>query len=62
MKRKETDFTNNTDIFRHKTLEERAADFGGKIELDGEFNWGIPEGNERWEFDDDSHIDPKPQP
>ena len=43
--------------FLHKTLEERAADFGGKFELDGEFDWGIPVGNERWGVDDDSHID-----
>ena len=26
--------------FRHKTLEERAAEFGGKLDLDGEFDWG----------------------
>ena len=33
---------------RHKTLEERAAEFGGKLDLDGEFNWGEPEGREIW--------------
>ena len=43
--------------FLHKTLEERALDFGGKLELDGEFDWGIPVGNECWELEDDSHID-----
>lgn len=34
--------------FRHKTLEERAAEFDGKLNLDGEFDWGEPEGRERW--------------
>ena len=33
---------------RHKTLEERAAEFGGKLDLDGEFNWREPEGREIW--------------
>ena len=33
---------------RHKTLEERAAEFGGKLDLDGEFNWGEPAGREIW--------------
>ena len=26
--------------FRHKTLEERAAEFDGKLMLDGEYDWG----------------------
>ena len=34
--------------FRHKTLEERAAEFGGKLSLDGEFDWGKPVGREVW--------------
>ncbi len=34
--------------FRHKTLEERAAEFGGKLDLDGEFDWGEPAGREVW--------------
>ncbi len=34
--------------FRHKTLEERAAEFGGELKLDGEFNWGEPLGREVW--------------
>ena len=38
--------------FLHKTLEERVADFGGKLNLDGEFDWGIPEGRERLESDE----------
>lgn len=33
---------------RHKTLEERAAEFGGKLELDGEYDWGGPVGREVW--------------
>lgn len=37
-----------TKPFRHKTLEERAADFGGKLNLDGEFDWGQPAGREVW--------------
>lgn len=27
--------------FQHKTLEERAAEFGGKLGLDGEYDWGV---------------------
>ncbi len=34
--------------FRHKTLEERAAEFGGKLNLDGEFDFGEPMGREVW--------------
>ncbi len=34
--------------FRHKTLEERAAAYGGKLALDGEFDWGEPVGREIW--------------
>ncbi|RHP31971.1 AbrB/MazE/SpoVT family DNA-binding domain-containing protein [Lachnotalea sp. AF33-28] len=34
--------------FRHKTLEERAAEFDGKLMLDGEYNWGEPMGREAW--------------
>lgn len=37
-----------TKSFRHKTLEERAADFDGKLNLDGEFDWGQPTGREVW--------------
>ena len=32
--------------FRHKTLEERAAEYNGKLSLDGEFDWGEPKGRE----------------
>ena len=34
--------------FRHKTLEERAAEYGGQLNLDGEFDWGEPVGREIW--------------
>ena len=35
--------------FRHKTLEERAAEYGGNLNLDGELDWrGDPVGNEVW--------------
>ena len=34
--------------FRHKTLEERAAEFNGKLMLDGEYDWGEPIGREVW--------------
>lgn len=35
--------------FRHRTLEERAAEFDGKLNLDGEYDWGEPMGREAWE-------------
>ncbi|MGN0484030.1 MAG: AbrB/MazE/SpoVT family DNA-binding domain-containing protein [Lachnospiraceae bacterium] len=35
--------------FRHKTLEERAAVYGGALNLDGEYDWGEPQGREVWE-------------
>lgn len=34
--------------FRHKTLEERAAEFNGKLMLDGEYDWGEAVGREAW--------------
>ncbi|MBQ1241030.1 MAG: AbrB/MazE/SpoVT family DNA-binding domain-containing protein [Lachnospiraceae bacterium] len=34
--------------FKHKTLEERAAAFGGELNLDGEYDWGEPLGREVW--------------
>lgn len=34
--------------FQHKTLEERAAEFGGNLNLDGEYDWGEPMGREVW--------------
>lgn len=37
-----------TKSFRHKTLEERAAEFNGKLMLDGEYDWDEPVGREVW--------------
>lgn len=34
--------------FSHKTLEERAAEYEGKLMLDGEYDWGGPAGREVW--------------
>ena len=34
--------------FRHRTLEERAAEFDGKLMLDDEYDWGEPVGREVW--------------
>lgn len=34
--------------FKHKTLEERASEFGGNLNLDGEFDWGEAVGREEW--------------
>lgn len=34
--------------FRHRTLEERAADFGGKLGPYEEYDWGEPVGREIW--------------
>ena len=34
--------------FRHKSLEERAAEYNGKLNLDGEFDWVEPLGREVW--------------
>ena len=37
-----------TKTVRHKTLEERAMKFDGKLLLDGEYDWGEPVGREVW--------------
>ncbi len=34
--------------FKHKSLEERAAEFEGKLNLNGEYDWGEPVGREVW--------------
>ncbi len=34
--------------FKHRTLEERAQEFGGKLNLDGEIDWGEAAGRELW--------------
>lgn len=33
---------------KHKTLEERAAEYNGQLNLDGEYEWGTPVGREVW--------------
>lgn len=38
-----------TKPFCHKTLEERAAEFDGKLMLDGEYDWDEPVGREMWQ-------------
>ena len=35
--------------FRHKTLEESAERYGGKLNLNGEYDWGERVGREGWE-------------
>ena len=32
----------------HKSLEERSAEYGGNLHLDGELNWGEQKGREKW--------------
>lgn len=34
--------------FRHKTLEERASEYNGRLMLDGEYDLGEPVGREVW--------------
>lgn len=34
--------------FCHKTLEELATEFGGNLNLDGEYDWGESVGREVW--------------
>ena len=34
--------------FRHRSLKERAAEYGGKLNLSGEIDWGEPMGDEVW--------------
>lgn len=34
--------------FKHRSLEERAAEYGGGLGLDGEYDWGDPVGREKW--------------
>lgn len=35
-------------VFKHKTLEERAAEFGGQLGPYEEFEWDEPVGREQW--------------
>lgn len=34
--------------FQHRTLQQRAAAFNGKLNLSEELDWGEPQGNEVW--------------
>lgn len=34
--------------FKHRTLEERAKEYGGQLNLDGEYDWGDTVGREVW--------------
>lgn len=34
--------------FPHRSLKERAASFGGRLNLSDELDWGEPAGNEVW--------------
>ena len=34
---------------RHRTLEERAKEYGGKLGPYEEYDWGEPVGRERWQ-------------
>lgn len=34
--------------FRHRGLKERAAEYGGKLNLSEEIDWGEPAGDEVW--------------
>ena len=39
----------------HKSLEERAAEFGEQLNLDGEFDWPPTVGRKRWdEYDNEA--------
>ena len=37
--------------FRHKTLEERAYEYNGRLMVDGEYDFGEPVGREMWKED-----------
>ena len=34
--------------FQHRSLQERAAAYGGNLNLSEEVSWGEPQGNEVW--------------
>ena len=40
--------SNSVKTFHHKTLEERTAEYDGKLMLDGEYDWYDPLGREIW--------------
>ena len=37
-----------TPVFRHRSLKERAAEFGGNLNLSEEVEWDEPVGSEVW--------------
>ena len=37
-----------TPAFRHRSLRERAEEYGGNLNISGEFDWGEPVGSEVW--------------
>ena len=37
-----------TPVFRHRSLKERAEEYGGQLNISGEFDWGEPVGREVW--------------
>ena len=37
-----------SDTFRHRSLKERAAEYGGQLNLSDEVDWGDPAGSEPW--------------
>ena len=37
-----------TKSFKHRTLEERAAEYDGELRVNDEYDWGNPEGGEVW--------------
>ena len=46
---KDTPVKAESDLLRHRTLEDRAAEYDGKLNLDGELDWrGAPVGYGIW--------------
>ena len=39
---------NLLEVYRHKTLEERADSYGGELEIDTGYDWDKPVGREIW--------------
>ena len=37
-----------TPAFRHRSLEERVAEYGGVLDLSEEMDWDVPVGREVW--------------
>lgn len=43
-----TNIIKERESYPHKTLEERATQFGGELHLEAEYDWGEPVGEEVW--------------